>query len=161
MADIFPPDLSSGVGRVRKNRSREEVRYRDGQGRKQCVRCGGWFHESDFHPNKQSKADGLRAFCRFCAAKEDSVRRNHLGMERYLEILGDQEGRCKVCLRDDPSPDLMWTIDHDHDCCPGTWSCGECVRGLLCRTCNMALGLLKENPDVLRRGADYLEAYYG
>lgn len=41
-------------------------------------------------------------------------------------------------------------LDHDHSCCPRTAgvsrSCGKCVRGWLCRSCNLALGLLQENP---------------
>ena len=48
-------------------------------------------------------------------------------------------------------------VDHDHDCCPGQSSCGKCIRGLLCLTCNRALGLLKDDPMRVRAAADYLE----
>ena len=33
------------------------------------------------------------------------------------------------------------------------------VRKLLCHNCNRALGLMKDNPELLRKAADYVEAY--
>ena len=39
-------------------------------------------------------------------------------------------------------------IDHDHET-------GK-VRGLLCLQCNTALGLLKDNPKVLKKALKYL-----
>lgn len=52
-------------------------------------------------------------------------------------------------------------IDHDHSCCSYTtfntkYSCGNCVRGWLCRGCNVALGHLQENPDKIRGLVAYL-----
>jgi hypothetical protein len=35
-----------------------------------------------------------------------------------------------------------FAVDHDHDCCSGR-SCGRCVRGLLCTSCNTGLGQLE------------------
>lgn len=35
-------------------------------------------------------------------------------------------------------------IDHDHSCCPGATSCGECIRGILCGGCNTAFGRLEK-----------------
>ncbi len=40
-------------------------------------------------------------------------------------------------------------VDHDH-------TTGE-VRGLLCHNCNRAIGLLREDPERLRRAIEYLE----
>jgi hypothetical protein len=49
------------------------------------------------------------------------------------------------------------SIDHDHACCPGKKSCGECVRGALCDVHNMALGLFKDNIQHLRGAIAYLQ----
>jgi hypothetical protein len=48
-------------------------------------------------------------------------------------------------------------IDHDHACCPGNKSCGQCVRGVLCQGCNTALGALRESPEVIVGLIDYLK----
>jgi hypothetical protein len=51
------------------------------------------------------------------------------------------------------------TIDHDHSCCPGRQTCGKCVRGLLCESCNHGLGQFKDSVEKLRGAADYLEIH--
>lgn len=48
-------------------------------------------------------------------------------------------------------------VDHDRSCCPGRKSCGKCVRGLIHWSCNLVLGYARDNPEVLRLAADYLE----
>lgn len=30
-------------------------------------------------------------------------------------------------------------MDHDHGCCTGNYSCGKCLRGILCGSCNQVL----------------------
>lgn len=53
-------------------------------------------------------------------------------------------------------------MDHDHSCCPpgkykrGKHSCGNCVRGMLCKDCNTTLGQMKESPRKIRGLANYL-----
>lgn len=76
--------------------------------------------------------------------------------DEYNNMLDGQDGRCFICLRLPGSKRLA--VDHDHKCCNGPYSCGRCVRGLLCKKCNRdVLGNLKDDPAALRRAAFYLE----
>jgi hypothetical protein len=56
-----------------------------------------------------------------------------------------QEGRCAICEREMPRPH----VDHDHET--------NRIRGLLCVTCNTAIGKLDDDADRLRSAAAYLE----
>lgn len=64
----------------------------------------------------------------------------------YRALLVSQNGVCAICCRGHwvagrPAP---LYIDHDHGCCPNrAWTCGRCVRGLLCAGCNGWLGELE------------------
>ncbi len=72
--------------------------------------------------------------------------------ERYDEMVAKQGGTCGICKRPDPRGGTnrrgFWHVDHDHDT-------GE-VRGLLCFTCNTALGHLGDDEAGLLRALDYL-----
>lgn len=48
------------------------------------------------------------------------------------------------------------TIDHDHDCCATTPTCGNCNRGVLCNNHNLAIGHLHNSADEAQAVADYL-----
>lgn len=50
-------------------------------------------------------------------------------------------------------------IDHDHACCPGSGSCGKCVRGVLCGPPNVVEGMLNGNPDMAMELAIYMRRW--
>ncbi len=66
-------------------------------------------------------------------------------------MLRDQQGRCAICRTDRPGAADEWCIDHDH-------VTGH-VRGLLCGSCNLAIGLLKDDPTVLDTAANYIRIH--
>lgn len=97
-------------------------------------------------------------------AKHQRLKAFNLTVEQYDWMLTSQGGVCAICKR----PELYTTknghtarlaVDHDHSCCSSSSSCGECIRALLCRSCNAALGLLAENPDRIRQMAYYVESF--
>lgn len=63
---------------------------------------------------------------------------------------------CDTCAEPLPSESAMM-IDHDHSCCPGEGSCGSCIRGVLCNTCNTLAGHFEADPGRI----DALLAYLG
>lgn len=78
----------------------------------------------------------------------DDRRRDRYGLsgEQYRQMLEAQRGLCAIC---EQAPEgYALHIDHCH--------ATDRVRGLLCRKCNMALGLFSDNPDRLLRAAGYV-----
>ena len=100
----------------------------------------------------QKKRTYLRSKKRYDDFSLDYHLRKNYGMtlaERDA-MLTAQGGVCPTCGNADPGP-RGWHVDHCHDT--------KVVRGILCAQCNIALGNVKDNPDTLRRLADYLERY--
>lgn len=81
------------------------------------------------------------------AACNKSYMKRTFGMspEQYEAMLQTQGGGCAFC---DQKPGGT-RFDHDH-------TCGQCVRWLLCDLCNRALGMFKDDINVLERAATAL-----
>jgi hypothetical protein len=92
----------------------------------------------------------------------------------WHRMVAEQGGRCKACRRTPEGSNgvlgLGFVIDHDHRCCPSSndrWGahgtkrriCGKCIRGLLCQQCNVALGMVDDDPDRLRALLSYIESH--
>jgi hypothetical protein len=93
-------------------------------------------------------------------------RRNYVYKSRYgiteneyQEMLESQNGKCAICGVHHLELNRRMSVDHDHNCCPGLYSCGDCRRGLLCGKCNLALGGFKDSEAVLRSALTYLSAH--
>lgn len=79
-------------------------------------------------------------------------------LEDWDRLLVGQSGRCYLCEKPLRGGRTDIHIDHDHACCPGRRSCGKCVRGLACQTCNQGVGQFRDDPQLMRKVADNLEA---
>lgn len=141
--------------RVSALRGREKV---DFSADRRCIVCGISKPASEFPPERNAGS----LTCLSCraekrrgrwAAHEPEERRRQMARirlnryqmsdERFADLLAEQDDKCAVCrgefgVRTDGVVQVI--IDHDHACCPGHRSCGECVRGLTCQRCNLAVG---------------------
>lgn len=72
-----------------------------------------------------------------------------LSLEQEQNFLELQNNNCAICNKEFKT-DADYHVDHCHNT--------NKVRGLLCPSCNKALGLFKDNPEVLRRAAVYVES---
>lgn len=82
------------------------------------------------------------------------LKTNHgITEEQFVEMLLVQGGKCAIC--GDASPkktgkSAPFVVDHEH-------KTGK-IRGILCNLCNMGIGLLRDNPEIARLAAFYLES---
>lgn len=67
-------------------------------------------------------------------------------IDDYDALHAMQDGKCAICER---SSRRRLHVDHDH--------VTGLVRGLLCNSCNLALGQLGDDHERVRRAADYLK----
>ena len=150
---------------------------------KVCPRCNEDLDLS-FYSKDKSRPDGLQRLCKLCDSKKGRAYYNknrekvlqkyknkilparnryarvkriyNLTPYQYDSLIINQEGKCAICEVKSVS---YLSVDHNHDCCSGRTSCGECVRGLLCNRCNLGLGAFDDNIDKLLRAVDYLLDY--
>ncbi|WP_042397750.1 endonuclease VII domain-containing protein [Streptacidiphilus carbonis] len=152
-----------GTRRKRSEREgRQERRFIPRQetpeGMKFCLDCETVKPLDDF-PRNRNTGDGRTTYCKPChnarglesrVRLHGSTRHYHLtrryglGSAEVAAMIDAQMGVCAICLT--PGPEH---VDHDH-------KTGR-VRAILCFNCNGGLGQFKDRPDLLRRGADYLE----
>jgi hypothetical protein len=114
----------------------------------------------DRHP--EQKRQNARKYVR-----KDSVRRQRSALtlqgkygltpEQFEAKLAAQGGKCPFCP--DGAEISTWDVDHDHMCCPGSQTCGKCLRDILCHKHNIGLGYWEDDPDLLRRAAEYIETW--
>jgi len=73
-------------------------------------------------------------------------RKYGLTIEKYEAQVKAQDGKCSICGR---IPEKRLAVDHCH--------ISGRIRGLLCYACNSAIGLMGDDPDMIRRASAYVE----
>jgi hypothetical protein len=142
---------------------------------KKCRKCGEEKELTLFAKDSRVKS-GYRGTCKACHAlymkqywidnpdkanlnrSRQSLRdkgrdrfiRHGITIGEYDDMVARYDGNCWSC-RERPAAH----IDHDHKCCSKAYSCGKCIRGILCGQCNTALGLLQDRVDLIDKLAKY------
>ena len=121
-----------------------------------------WLARSDQGARCQASACDERAYANgWCIKHNGPFAKYGLRPEAFTQLLADQGGGCAICgISELESPHAL-VVDHDHACCPGKRSCGRCVRGILCRACNVALGNFGDRAGVLLAAHAYLTTERG
>ena len=145
-----------------------------------CCTCKENKSLDEFSKNTKS-SDGKQYHCKTCAAisyknwyegggkartirtPEQKLRERELktlrefglSLDDYNTILESQGGGCAICGKKENNnrKQKRLPIDHHHE--------SNTVRGILCHSCNLMLGLVKDNPDTLEKGAAYLRRNHG
>ncbi|MER5880613.1 MULTISPECIES: endonuclease VII domain-containing protein [unclassified Streptomyces] len=116
-------------------------------GHKRCPQCQVARPHAEWERNKSS-SDGWASYCRECRAERNRIsyfrRKYGLTPAELDAMVAEQRGICCICLTAPAEH-----VDHCHQT-------GR-VRGVLCFSCNAALGQFKDRPDAIRRAATYLE----
>lgn len=131
-----------------KNKFRDEQNRLKTRLTRTCCRCGA-------PPTNRTGIPYCDA-CRTQAKREQArarvLRVYGITADDYDRKLGEQQGKCAVCRTTDPGHGhKVFVVDHDH-------ASGH-VRGLLCRNCNSAIGLLQDDPKVIAAAAAYVKRH--
>jgi len=134
-----------------------------------CTKCKVSKKVTDFYKDTR-RNNGITSWCRECWKIQEAIRREKLGpkgrknrklknlygitIEQYQAMLKEQNNLCAVCSNKESVINMKSNkiqklcVDHDH-------ATGK-VRGLLCTACNKGLGMLKDDPDIVLKGYEYL-----
>ncbi|MER6292390.1 endonuclease domain-containing protein [Streptomyces althioticus] len=105
----------------------------------------------------------VKGHCSTCSVAYRQARRYGLTIWRMNAILRVQDDECAICGQYPGDAGMegisYWQVDHDHSCCDRSGSCGRCVRGLLCMTCNLRGVAWYERLPSSRRDWPRMNAY--
>lgn len=118
-------------------------------------RLDNWREKNPEKYQNQYMNDIVRQKCKeYYHNNKDSVKNTYLQtnykitLEDYNLLLEKQNEKCKICNQD-CSTGKSLAVDHNHET-------GK-VRGLLCKNCNIGLGMFFDNLDFLESAVTYLK----
>lgn len=135
-------------------RAKGDSRTRDAQGRKRCTKCEEWRSVRDFRSGPRA-ADKLSSHCYRCHRAGVLRRTYGVTIEWYEKTLAEQGGLCALCSKANRDGRML-AVDHDHTCCAGRKSCGNCARALLCTRCNTGLGAFGDDTALMAAAIEYV-----
>lgn len=109
-----------------------------------CSKCKRDLPYSEFHRLNTSN-DGACYDCKKCRV----LTRHGITFNEFENIGNSQEWKCAICHKED----YKLVIDHDHN--------NGKIRGLLCRMCNMSLGVFGDSIEGLKDAIRYLDKSNG
>lgn len=124
---------------------------------RQCKDCPKGSKRPALCPGPRCKTHWRAELRRRKEAAHDKYVQTTYGLAagEYQQIYELQGGFCWICRRANGRVRKL-AVDHDHSCCKELPACGQCARGLLCKTCNRLLGHLRDEPESFERAASYL-----
>jgi len=115
-----------------------------------CRKCEQYLPKSSFWSKN--------TYCKKCTVLVGHIgnlKKYNLTRDDYVDMEKSQNGVCKICGEPEKYKNRL-SVDHDHSCCSGPTSCGKCIRGLLCSSCNRVLGQVNDDKVLLQKMIDYL-----
>lgn len=120
---------------------------------KKCKKCWAEYMRQYYKNNPKQYTKHKKYVEKNDITYKQSYSRHHISEEDFYKLLNKYDGKCYACRENTAT-----CIDHDHSCCPSAYSCGSCIRGMLCNWCNSALGHSGDSVQKLYKLIDYLTA---
>lgn len=120
-----------------------------GQINRKCRICQDDFVYIDRETNGMGNCLSCNKIQKIFNDKRHLYNNHSINSLKWMEIFKSQNGRCKLCsykpdFKMEKFQKIPLHLDHDHNCCDTSkfnrYSCGNCIRGLLCYSCNLMIG---------------------
>lgn len=119
--------------------------------RSRCKDCRNSYRRKHRKENRQKYLKKERTPEYIERMRNSAFKRQYgITVEDYRVLFKKQKGKCKICNKpENHKTKKKLTVDHCHST--------KKVRGLLCHSCNCALGLLNDNIKLLKNSIKYLK----